>query len=167
MDLEVTWPAWLGAGIAFKPFNGKFILTSDLQFTNWRELDILYAKIKKMQVGPETFKDVEQEMHLEWVDAIQLRFGAQYVYSEKLTLRMGYYYDPAPALDKTLNILFPSSTSHAYTAGGTYLINKFNIDFGLEYLYGNERNALPTDMNMPGLHQMDVFAYSLGLGYNF
>jgi long-chain fatty acid transport protein len=160
MDLEVTWPAWVGIGLAFKPFNGKMVLTSDMQITNWNELKTLYAKIKLTSAYTQ-----EQEMHLDWHDAVQVRFGLQFDVNERLTARTGYYFDPAPAPDKTLNILFPSSTNHAYTLGGTYKSDRFIIDAGMEYLFGNDRNVLPSGKNMPGTHQMDIFAYSLALSY--
>lgn len=167
MDLEVTWPAWAGFGLAFKPFDGKIVITSDIQMTNWGELQTLYAKIKKMQVGPGEYRDIENEMHLEWHDAVQLRFGLQFDINEQIKARMGYYYDPAPAPEKTLNILFPSSTNNALTLGGTYLYQDFNFDLGLEYLWGGERIATPSGYNMPGLHHMDIFAFSMGATYNF
>lgn len=167
MNLEVTWPAWAGIGFAFKPFGGKMVITSDMQITNWKELQTLYAEILDMQVAPGVFRDVENELHLTWEDAVQVRFGLQFDINEQLTARTGYYFDPAPAPDKTLNILFPSSTNHAYTFGGTYKVNKFNIDLGMEYLIGNDRNVMQTAENMPGFHQMDVFAYSLALKYDF
>ncbi len=168
MNLEVTWPAWAGIGLAFKPFNGKMVVTSDLQITNWKELETLYAEILGMMVAPGVFMDVEQEMHLSWHDAVQIRFGVQYSINDQISVRTGYYFDPAPAPDKTLNILFPSSTNHAYTLGGTYKVNKFSVDMGMEYLFGNERNVMiQTSENMPGTHQMDVFAYSLGVKYDF
>jgi long-chain fatty acid transport protein len=167
MSLEVTWPAWYGAGLAFKPFDKKLIITSDIQMTNWKELETLYAKISDMQT-PYGVMDIEQEMHLEWHDAVQLRFGIQSFINEKLTARVGYYFDPAPAPERTLNILFPSSTNQAYTAGFSYSVNNLNIDFGAEYLFGEERNVMiPSGENMPGVHQMDVFAYSLGFVYKF
>ncbi|HXK48970.1 MAG TPA: outer membrane protein transport protein [Clostridiales bacterium] len=167
MELEVTWPAWGGFGLAFRPFNGKMVITSDMQITNWKELETLYAKILDMQVAPGVYTDKENELHLTWEDAVQVRFGLQFDINEQLTARTGYYFDPAPAPDKTLNILFPSSTNHAYTFGGTYKVNKFNIDLGMEYLIGNDRNVMQTAENMPGFHQMDVFAYSLALKYDF
>lgn len=37
----------------------------------------------------------------------------------------------------------------------------------MEYLFGNDRNVTQTEENMPGFHQMDVFAYSLALKYDF
>ncbi|MBN2857379.1 MAG: outer membrane protein transport protein [Candidatus Delongbacteria bacterium] len=162
MDLEVTWPAWVGFGLAFKPFDGKIVLTSDIQITNWNELQALYAKIK---LTPEYTQ--EQEMHLYWHDAVQLRFGLQFDINEQIKARMGYYQDPAPAPERTLNILFPSSTNHALTLGGTYIYQDFNFDLGLEYLWGGERIAAPSGYNMPGTHQMDIFAFSLGAAYNF
>ncbi|MFA7122559.1 MAG: outer membrane protein transport protein, partial [Candidatus Delongbacteria bacterium] len=118
-------------------------------------------------IAPGVFIDKENEMHLTWEDAVQFRFGLQFDINDQLTARTGYYYDPAPAPDKTLNILFPSSTNHAYTFGGSYKINNFNVDLGMEYLFGNDRNVTQTEENMPGFHQMDVFAYSLALKYDF
>jgi len=167
MNLDVTWPAWAGIGLAFKPFNGKLVVTSDMQITNWKELETLYAEILGMMVAPGVYMDVEQEMHLNWHDAVQIRFGVQYSINDQITARTGYYFDPAPAPDRTLNILFPSSTNHAYTLGGTYKVNQFSVDMGMEYLFGNERNVMPSGLNMPGTHQMDVFAYSLGVKYDF
>ena len=91
--------------------------------------------------------------------------GKEFDINEHLTARAGYYFDPAP--DKTLNILFPSSTNHAYTFGGSYRVNNFNVDLCIEYLIGNDRNVMQSAENTPGFHQMDIFAYSLALKYDF
>ncbi len=52
--------------------------------------------------------------------AVQIRLGGEYMVSPNTAIRLGYYYDPAPAPDETLNILFPSSTNHVGTAGFGY-----------------------------------------------
>ncbi len=41
------------------------------------------------------------------------------------------------------------------------------VDFGAEYLFGAERNVAAAADNMPGKHYLDIFATSLGLGFNF
>ena len=55
-------------------------------------------------------------------------------------IRFGYYYDPAPAPDETLNILFPSSTNHVGTLGFGHSFGKYRIDAALEYLFGADRD---------------------------
>ncbi len=72
-----------------------------------------------------------------------------------------------------MNILFPSSTNHVATAGGTFTTGSINIDFAFEYLFGAEREVeyYPANSyypeNMAGKHQLNVFAFSIGLGYVF
>ena len=115
---------------------------------------------------------------LKWEDATQIRLGGEYMASDELALRLGYYYDPAPAPDETLNILFPSSTNHVITGGLGYRAGNWVFEAAAEYLFGQERK-ISDDLNnplnplegfvneMPGTHQMDIFAFSFGVGYGF
>ncbi|MEA2104095.1 MAG: outer membrane protein transport protein, partial [Candidatus Cloacimonadota bacterium] len=110
----------------------------------------------------------ESVMKLNWEDCTQIRLGAEFKPCDKYAYRLGYYYDPAPAPDETLNILFPSMTNNVFTGGFGYKTEKLNVDFGIEYLMGEERDVTTaTADNMPGKHQMDILAFSLGFGYNF
>ena len=84
--------------------------------------------------------------------------------ADESILRFGYYYDPAPAPDETLNVLFPSSTNHVGTLGFTQVFGKYHVDAALEYLFGAERDVEPTTHNQPGVHKLDVFAFSIGFG---
>jgi len=95
--------------------------------------------------------------------------------SDQFALRGGYYYDPAPSPDETLVILFPSSTNHVLTAGCGYITDNLSFNFSLEYLMGAEREIADDLVNptnpmlgfknaQPGTHQMDIFAFSVGIG---
>jgi len=160
MSRDVEWPTWIAGGLAFH-VNEKWVITADLQYSNW-------AAFKDLQTDYTVSGNVISDTVLmDWEDAIQYRIGTAYQFNESFTGRLGYYYDPAPAPDETLNILFPSSTNNVITAGASYMANKFYVDFGLEYLIGAEREAAPSPHNMPGTHQMDVFAFSIGFGYVF
>ena len=57
-----------------------------------------------------------------------IRFGGEYMVTPETAIRFGYYYDPAPAPDKTLNILFPSSTNHVGTLGFGQSFGKYRVD---------------------------------------
>ncbi len=163
-ERDVEWPMWIAGGLAYKPMCG-LTLTLDAQYSNWAKLETLTA----------TYKDwgnMEGEFELNWIDAVQIRLGGEYMATKEVAVRLGYYYDPAPAPDETLNVLFPSSTNHVATAGFGYYAEKFSVEGSLEYLFGAERDieAYPSMIapeNMPGLHQMDVFAFSIGFGYKF
>ena len=80
-------------------------------------------------------------------------------------LRLGYYYDPAPAPDETLNVLFPSSTNHVGTIGVGHTFGKYTVNAAAEYLFGAERDVEQGSHNqVPGIHHLDVFAFSIGFG---
>lgn len=168
-DRDITWPMWIAGGIAYKPTCG-LTLTFDAQYSQWSELD-------KLTTDYATFPDEGGEFHLDWIDATQIRLGAEYMASKVSAIRLGYYYDPAPAPDATLNILFPSSTNHVITAGYGYSNEKIFIDFGMEYLFGQERDISADFVNddptqgfvneMPGIHQMDIIAFGISFGYKF
>ena len=162
-SIDIEWPMWLGAGLAVKA-NDKLTLTCDAQYSQWSSLEELDAEIKlPAAYGGTTI----QKMHLEWEDATQIRLGLAYELNENLTVLHGWYFDPGPSPDETLTILFPSQTYSVVTGGLCYKINNFDVDFGIEYLFGVDRNIKAAEHNMPGVHQMDIFAVSLGLGYSF
>ncbi len=56
-------------------------------------------------------------------------------------IRGGYYYDPAPAPDETLNILVPSFNFNSIAGGFGYKSGGLSIDFALEYLMGKDRTV--------------------------
>ncbi len=161
-DRDVTWPMWIAGGLAYHP-SKSVTLTLDAQYSNWKALDKLTAKYKQW--------NQESEFTLNWKDATQIRFGAEYAPCGMYAVRVGYYYDPAPAPDETLNFLFPSSTNHVVTGGFSYFMNNVTLEGSLEYLLGADRDvdAYPNPLqpeNMPGVHHLDVLAFSIGLTYN-
>ncbi|MCB0730835.1 MAG: outer membrane protein transport protein [Ignavibacteriae bacterium] len=158
-EREVTWPLWIGGGIAYKPTK-CLTLALDAQYSKWSLLDELIAEYDKMPDG---------EFVLNWDDAVQIRLGGEYLVTPETAIRLGYYYDPAPAPDETLNILFPSSTNHVATIGFGHSFGKYRVDVAAEYLLGGDRDveAYPNPLqpdNMPGVHHLDVFAFSVGFG---
>ncbi len=161
---DVTWPMWIAGGLAYKPAE-NVTLTFDAQYSKWSELDVLVAEYDDPYWKQVLEASGDNEFTLNWEDALQVRFGAEYYVNKSLALRTGYYYDPAPAPDATVNVLFPSSTNNAVTAGFGYYGERFSVEGAMEYLFGKERNIEMNAVNeMPGTHQMDVFAFSLNFG---
>ena len=168
---DVTWPMWIAGGVAYKP-SQCLTITLDGQYSQWSELDKLTAVYDDPYWNAVMTAGGDDEFDLKWEDAIMIRVGGEYLVSKVSAIRLGYYYDPAPAPDETLNILFPSSTNHTITAGYGYSGEKIFVDLGIEYLFGQERDipfdpADPEKYAMPGKHQMDVFAFGIGIGYKF
>ena len=173
IEREISWPMWIAGGVAFEPIDG-LTLTGDLQWTQWSTIDVMETTF----VDPfwaqmmEASGDDARPMH--WEDALQIRVGAEYRINA-LALRAGYYHDPSPAPDRTLNVLLPIFDFNAITAGFGYSLNGLDLDFGMEYLKGKERYIDPvlvaTDPDyataMPGRYNMKIFVLTVAVSYKF
>lgn len=171
---DLTFPLWIAGGVAVRPMD-KLLLTADVQWTKWSTIKTLNTDFTDpawkalMRLGGQ---DVRK---MDWADKAQLRFGAEYLLSGSLALRAGYYYDPTPSPDTTINVLLPSYTFNNVTFGVGYKIAGLQLDFGLEYLMGNERNVdymkTVTDpafeSAMPGTFKMHLVVPNVSVGFRF
>ena len=165
---DITWPMWIGAGIAFNPVD-NFTLSADVQWTQWSKEDVIKTDFESSiwkLIFAQT-PDKEEEMVLNWKNATQIRFGAEYMINENIAVRGGYYYDPTPAPDETMNILLPSFDFNVITFGFGIKGEGYNLDLGVEYLMGKERNVTPTADNMPGVYNMKMLVPSISFTYKF
>ena len=160
-EMKVTSPMWLAGGIALKPMD-NLTLTFDAQYTNWGKLQ---------EIGL-TFTDPywdaamgDATLELLWKNKTQLRFGAEYDFGG-FALRGGYYYDPAPAPDATMNILTPSFTYNSFDIGFGYKAGSFKIDAVLQYLIGTDR-TVDAGNSMPGFYEMSILVPAIALSWDF
>ncbi len=162
-NLEVTYPMWLAAGLAFKPMD-NLTLTADAQYTNWKELQTLTLEfmdpVWQVALPPE-----EAELDLLWTDKIQWRFGLEYTIGN-LALRGGYYYDPTPTPDETLTILIPGYDFHGITGGLGFNAGGLKIDLAFEYLAGKTREIEP-GVGQPGIFKMNIMVPMISFRYDW
>jgi len=169
-DVELTWPMWLAFGVAFNPME-KLTLTADLQYTDWKKIDVMVLDFKDAMWQMMITAQGNNKFPFHWKSTTQIRFGAEYWLNEKLALRGGYYWDPAPAPDNTMNVLLPNFDFSVITFGIGYAMNGLQIDVAIEHLMGADRD-IPFDMtgeqeSMPGLHKMKIWAVSTSIGYGW
>jgi long-chain fatty acid transport protein len=161
--LNVASPMWLAGGVAVKPIEG-LTLTFDAHYTNWSKLDQIAVEFDD-PMWAAGLGD-EAALLLNWKNKTQLRFGAEYDFGA-LAIRGGYYYDPAPAPDETLNILTPSFTFNSIAGGFGYQSGNLRLDLALEYLMGKDRTVAPSGDNLPGLYEMNILVPMLSLSFGF
>lgn len=174
VDTELTWPLWAAAGIAFRPTE-RFILTFDVQYTDWSKIDVLELSFLDPNWAALMAISGDNVMDFHWESEFQIRFGAEYSFTDNFALRAGYYYDPTPSPDRTLNILLPSATFNGITAGFGYSPNGIEIDFAVEYLMGKDREVpfLNTVLDpewesaMPGNYELNVLTFEFSVGYRW
>ena len=162
---EVTSPMWLGIGVAFKPAE-NITITADAHYTNWGKLDTVATEYTDLfwQVA---LAD-EADLKLHWADKWQFRFGVEYWVSDTLAVRAGYYNDPAPSPDMTMNVLVPNYDFNSISGGLGIVFNNFSIDLTAEYLFGAERNIVVNLENeMPGVYGMNILALNVSLTYQW
>lgn len=162
-ELTATSPMWLAGGVSIKPVE-NLTLAFDLQWTNWKKLDSLAVEL--LDPSWNAIGLTENELNLQWTDQMQIRGGIEYVFG-KLAVRGGYYYDPAPAPDSTLNILVPSFTYNTVVGGIGYKSGGLSLDVALEYLMGKDRTIANSGDNMPGFYTMCILVPMIGLSYSF
>jgi long-chain fatty acid transport protein len=168
-DRDVSWPMWIAGGIAFRPMDA-LVITADVQWSRWSESeDEFVTKYANTAWASSAAMTGDDKLLLHWKDATQIRLGIGYSVNENLDLRIGYYYDPAPAPSETYTILFPSIGYNTVTLGAGYTIGNFVFDIAGEYLIGKDRDveSLTNPDAMPGTHGMNIVAGSFGIGYMF
>jgi long-chain fatty acid transport protein len=174
LETELTFPLWAAAGIAFRPVE-QFVLTLDVQYTDWGTVDVLELTFLDPAWAAMMGQAGEDEMDFYWEGQVQFRVGAEYMVTEKFALRAGYYYDPTPTPDSTLNVLLPSATFQGITGGFGYMANGLALDFTVEYLMGKDREVpyLKTvtdpewESAMPGMYELDILAFEFSIGYRW
>jgi long-chain fatty acid transport protein len=123
-DADLPLPAELTLGIAYD-YSDKLTLAFDINRTFWDVYDELVIEFDNgldPSVNPRNYKD-----------ASIYRFGAQYRYDEKWTLRGGIYFDESPVPDGAFAPETPRNDSIGYTAGATYRASK-NLEFDVSLL---------------------------------
>ncbi|MCK7470578.1 MAG: outer membrane protein transport protein [Desulfomicrobium escambiense] len=149
---KITWPLWIAGGVSFRPVE-RLLLSADVHWTQWSKLDRITTEYLEsiwatLMMEGEPGHDVRV---LDWKNATQIRFGAEYTLNATTALRAGYYNDPAPGPLATMNLLLPSHTYNAFSLGVGKTIGDLQLDFGLEYLAGqgpDERLGLHGDEPM-------------------
>ncbi len=171
---NIRWPWFVGGGVAIKPVE-DLVVTADLQWTGWsalKSMDTTYLDPVWSQMMSEAGND---SILLDWKDRMQLRFGLEYRLTPEFSLRAGYYSDPSPAPDYTMNILLPSFDFQSFNAGIGYEWKGLSLNWGVEFLSGKKRDVTVEELlaagtlgqAMPGIYRMHLIVPSVSVSYRF
>ncbi len=135
---KITWPLGIAGGVSFRPVERLF-LSADVHWTQWSKLDQITTTFLDSVWAELALVDGRDVRDLNWKDATQIRFGAEYLLSPSTALRAGYYHDPAPGRDSSLDVLLPTFTNNVFSVGIGKTLGGLQLDFGLEYVAGLKR----------------------------
>jgi len=164
-ERKVTMPLWFGAGLCFKPLE-NLTFTLDAQYTNWKKLKNI--PITYTHPGWKANFETGSNMVLNWKDALQWRFGAEFWLSHAFALRAGFYTDPIVSPIDTHNILLPE---HEYTwvtfgFGFKSPSGNLTLDVAVEYGMGKDITvsfAQAGATGMPGTFGAKILVPNLAL----
>ena len=144
-DTTLDWktPDQVQGGICYKPHENLSI-EMDMVWTQWSVIERQVLKLKEpllIEVLPGTpVIDVTtaiSDHRRSWIDTIQKRFGIEWYANNWLTLRLGYFYDPSPVPDDTMDFQWPDADKKIYSFGLGLNVSAFhfkNTSLGLDKL---------------------------------
>jgi len=166
------FPAILTVGLAID-ISEKLLWSFDFHTYFWGRFDSYTADI----VFPSPYPAQTLTAPQNWKDAHCTRTGFQYKASDKLTLRLGGFYDETPQPVETMDPNLPDNDRWAVTGGVGYKIGKFTIDVGCHFEHFFARTSehgyfltggIPVDPNpVAGRYRTQALLLGINLGYNF
>ncbi len=164
IEAKVDLPESISFSLAHK-VNSRFELLGDITWTGW-------SSFKELRVT-ERGSDVEVSRVPEnWDDVTRVSLGANYKYSDKLTLRTGVALDKEPipsAHYRTPRI--PGNDRTWLSFGAGYKVNKkMSLDLGYSHLFLDETpidNPGETGYSVRGLYDSKVDIVTVQMNYTF
>jgi long-chain fatty acid transport protein len=167
---KIVWPLSIAGGVSFQA-SESLLLSADVQWTQWSKLDVIRTTFMDPVWAQLTSLEGRDVRVLDWKDATQIRFGAEYAVNSSTAVRIGYTYDPAPGPDATLDILMPTFANNAIAFGLGKTFGGLQLDFCLEYLAGSERPMTyfyrGFELDLTGTLGMHAFVPSVSASYKF
>lgn len=134
--MDYNHPQQIQAGVRYQPHN-KFSIECDVVWTDWsinkEQLSVLGSPMEVTVINGIPATISEERFDRDWEDTKQLRFGMEYILNDMVTLRGGYFYDPTPIPDTTLDMQWPDADKKTYSLGAGFNFGRYTIDTVLQY----------------------------------
>ena len=145
--------------------NDKREVLGDVTWTGWQSFDEL--KVTEIEGVTEVTNTPE-----EWEDVFRVSIGANYKYSDKLTLRTGIAFDEEPIPSPTFRTpRIPGNDRTWVSFGAGYKMSKhLDLDVGYSHLFLKETpidNPGETGYSVRGLYKSSVDILSAQVNYTF
>lgn len=152
-------------GVTYK-VTPKWQVSGDFNYTGWDKYSQLTLDFANAPVGnqpndptilttPKNFKSTQT-----W------RVGTQYMVTNTLAARLGYYHDQSPYEDKDFIPETPSFNANAITGGLGYKWKNLGIDIAGAYNFIKPREVKNDYYNFYGQAKAKAYYFGLGLSYN-
>jgi long-chain fatty acid transport protein len=160
-NAELPLPANLDIGFAYNA-NEKLTLAMELNYVFWGVYDTLKFEFKE---NPDLLNSSNPR---EYSNTMIFRVGGEYIISDLLTVRAGFYYDPTPTNSEYFTPETPSLTTFGFSAGLSINPTK-NLAIDISYLHletqASTRSYAPEYFT--GTYNGRTMIPGIGVSYNF
>ena len=142
----------------------KWLVSADFNYHGWERYSKLTLDFENAQVGNQADKTVLVSPK-NFKNAKTFRIGTQYMLTDKLAGRLGYYFDESPYEDKYFIPETPSFDASVVTAGLGYKFGKLGVDLAAALSFPEARKVNNDYLSFRG--QAKAKAMYLGLGFTY
>ncbi|MEM8899518.1 MAG: outer membrane protein transport protein [Bacteroidota bacterium] len=145
----------------FAYYRPTFTLAMDLSLSDWRQFEsqeIIYET--------ETSLIENEVFSRQFTSSFSVRMGGEYILTEKIALRAGWYYNSSPIQDGFLSPEFPDADVVGLSGGIQIpLASKLSMDLSYVYEFSGERTDILLDASFGGTYVSS--SNSIGIGINY
>lgn len=163
VSTEITFPNFLsfGAHYLITPQLGAEV---DVMWFRWETVDKLVLDFESETLGT-------QVLNLDYENSWQVRVGAHFDATEKLSFRAGYIYDQTPQPIKSMGPLLPDARRNDFAGGIGYKFGRVQADVGYMLVNFLERSTVEdgvgkNENGFDGAYDTDANLIFLSLGIN-
>lgn len=151
-------------GLTYK-VTPKWLISADFNYHGWERYSRLTLDFENALVGNQPDKTILVSPK-NFKNSKTFRLGTQYMLTEKLAGRLGYYYDESPYSDKNFIPETPSFDASVVTAGLGYKFGKLGIDLAAALSFPEARQVNNSYLNFYGQAKAKATYFGLGFSYN-
>ena len=133
---KIELPRQISGGIAYR-ISPKTIIEAGFRWEEWSSFDELRITFDR----PIAFQ-TEKVTPRDWDDTLAVNIGAQYNFTDRYALLLGFLYENNPVPNSTFEPAIPGSDSYLYSIGvaAEYEKIKYSISYGLQWRDSRTKN---------------------------
>ena len=151
-------------GLTYK-ITPKWLVSANFNYHGWERYSKLTLDFENAQVGNQADKTVLVSPK-NFKNAKTFRIGTQYMLTDKLAGRLGYYFDESPYEDKYFIPETPSFDASVVTAGLGYKFGKLGVDLAAALSFPEARKVNNDYLSFRGQAKAKPMYLGLGFTYN-
>ena len=144
----------------------KWQISADFNYQGWDQYNSLVVDFDNALAGNVPTDMTVSSTPKNFKSTRIYRIGTQYMLTDKLAGRLGYYYDESPYDDKDYALESPSFDANVVTGGIGYKVGKLGIDLSGAYNFMKSRAVDNDFSNFRGQAKGKAYYFGLGLSYN-